>query len=261
MNKHFDLTIPGVQIRWEEDDEVEYLGPAVLKGNASFTAATCKRGDKQIYYVYPIQEKMQSQQLIISYHSNPSAWRKSWGWEVCKGELIIDFSVTDPSIPANISFRQEGSRETQILEKGTDWVYIQPQPVQLALVEKRGRKTSSRLERPNQQRLRNLLLSQYGACQITGVRVPQALEACHIVPVKNGGTDDSANALLLRRDLHALFDAGLIMFCQVGEKWALHCDPNLQDTQYCKLEGALLSTVEPSSQIYLLKRKMLAGNG
>jgi len=43
-------------------------------------------------------------------------------------------------------------------------------------------------------------------CAITGERTLPALDAAHILPVKQEGLHDISNGLLLRRDLHALFD-------------------------------------------------------
>jgi putative restriction endonuclease len=43
-------------------------------------------------------------------------------------------------------------------------------------------------------------------CAVTGERTLPALEAAHIVPVKNDGQHEISNGLLLRRDLHGLFD-------------------------------------------------------
>ena len=38
----------------------------------------------------------------------------------------------------------------------------------------------------------------------------EALQACHIIPVKNKGSDDHSNGLVLRADLHTLYDKGHI---------------------------------------------------
>jgi putative restriction endonuclease len=43
-------------------------------------------------------------------------------------------------------------------------------------------------------------------CAVTGERTLPALDAAHILPVKKRGVHDISNGLLLRRDLHALFD-------------------------------------------------------
>lgn len=47
-------------------------------------------------------------------------------------------------------------------------------------------------------------------CAVTGETDPLVLEAAHVVGVGQNGSDDAGNGLLLRRDLHALFDAHLL---------------------------------------------------
>lgn len=47
-------------------------------------------------------------------------------------------------------------------------------------------------------------------CSITGERTLPALEAAHIKPYKKEGPHDVRNGLLLRSDIHRLFDAGYV---------------------------------------------------
>jgi putative restriction endonuclease len=47
-------------------------------------------------------------------------------------------------------------------------------------------------------------------CAITRERTLPALEAAHIRPFAEGGSHEPHNGLLLRRDIHALFDAGYV---------------------------------------------------
>jgi len=47
-------------------------------------------------------------------------------------------------------------------------------------------------------------------CVITRERTLPALEAAHIRPFSEGGMHDPVNGLLLRRDVHALFDSGYV---------------------------------------------------
>lgn len=47
-------------------------------------------------------------------------------------------------------------------------------------------------------------------CAITQERTLPALEAAHIRPYGNGGEHEARNGLLLRRDIHSLFDAGYV---------------------------------------------------
>ncbi len=71
-----------------------------------------------------------------------------------------------------------------------------------SIVQRRGRTT-----------FRNALLRAYGGCcAVTGCDLPDALEAAHIAPYLGGHTDDVSNGLLLRADIHTLFDLHLIAF-------------------------------------------------
>ena len=47
-------------------------------------------------------------------------------------------------------------------------------------------------------------------CAVTQERTLPALEAAHIRPYGDGGTHEAQNGLLLRRDIHSLFDAGYV---------------------------------------------------
>lgn len=48
------------------------------------------------------------------------------------------------------------------------------------------------------------------SCVVTGERTLPALDAAHIRPYGDGGTHERSNGLLLRRDLHKLFDDGYV---------------------------------------------------
>ena len=47
-------------------------------------------------------------------------------------------------------------------------------------------------------------------CAVTHERTLPALEAPHIRPYGDGGAHEARNGLLLRRDIHSLFDAGYV---------------------------------------------------
>ena len=47
-------------------------------------------------------------------------------------------------------------------------------------------------------------------CAVTQERTLPALEAAHIRPYGEGGVHEASNGLLLRRDIHSLFDAGYV---------------------------------------------------
>lgn len=62
--------------------------------------------------------------------------------------------------------------------------------------------------RPLQAQFRQDLLSISNKCLITQVRMVGLLEAAHIKPHKYNGPEEKDNGILLRRDIHYLFDSG-----------------------------------------------------
>ena len=47
-------------------------------------------------------------------------------------------------------------------------------------------------------------------CAISGERTLPALDAAHIRPFAEGGSHDASNGILMRRDIHSLFDLGYV---------------------------------------------------
>jgi hypothetical protein len=66
--------------------------------------------------------------------------------------------------------------------------------------------TVNRVKRRGQELLRDDLLKRDGGCAITGETWSAVLEAAHIRPASDGGPAHWDNCLLLRMDLHWLFD-------------------------------------------------------
>lgn len=94
----------------------------------------------------------------------------------------------------------------------------------------RRRVLSAVVQRRGQQRFRRLVLAAYGgACAITGSTAEPVLEAAHIDPYAGDHTQHVTNGLLLRSDLHTLFDLHLITVT-AGELLAV--SPQLRGTEY-----------------------------
>ncbi|MCJ0741847.1 HNH endonuclease [Pedobacter montanisoli] len=65
--------------------------------------------------------------------------------------------------------------------------------------------------RRGQKSFRDQLLRAYEyKCAVTGCDVVSTLEACHIMPYKGDQTNHIQNGLLLRSDIHILFDLGFL---------------------------------------------------
>ena len=93
-------------------------------------------------------------------------------------------------------------------------------------------------ERRGQDAFRQRLLSIYGGrCVISGCDVVEALEAAHIVPHASNGSYGSTNGLLMRADIHTLFDLHLISLCP--DTLAVKVNPRLRPA-YTEFESKLL---------------------
>ena len=90
--------------------------------------------------------------------------------------------------------------------------------------------------RRGQPRFRRELLRVYMArCAVSETDSIHVLEACHLVPVAEGGTDAMSNGVLLRSDLHTLFDLDLVGINPVG--LIVVVSPRLAETEYQSLHG------------------------
>lgn len=75
----------------------------------------------------------------------------------------------------------------------------------------RRRTLAAIVQRQGQQKFRQAVLEAYrGRCAVSGCDVKEALEAAHIYPYQGGDTNAVTNGLLLRADLHTLFDLGFV---------------------------------------------------
>jgi hypothetical protein len=84
--------------------------------------------------------------------------------------------------------------------------------------------------RQGQPGFRRRLLEAYdGRCAVTGTDVVDVLEAAHIEPHAQGGSMETSNGLLLRADLHTMFDLGLLAIDTSSWTVALH--PRVRGTR------------------------------
>jgi len=79
------------------------------------------------------------------------------------------------------------------------------------VIDARKRTLASIVRRQGQGAFRRTLLKAYSSqCAVTGCRIEALLEAAHIVPYLGADTNVVSNGLLLRADIHTLFDLGLL---------------------------------------------------
>ncbi len=90
--------------------------------------------------------------------------------------------------------------------------------------------------RQGQSAFRSALMNVYGgACAISGCTVPAVLEAAHIVPYAGEHTNIVTNGLLLRADIHTLFDLHMLSIDPIARTVRLSDD--LRKSEYACFDG------------------------
>lgn len=95
-------------------------------------------------------------------------------------------------------------------------------------------------QRLGQASFRSALISEHGArCMVTGCDVPAVVEAAHIRPYKGPHTNVVGNGLLLRSDIHTLFDLYLLTILPSGQ---ISLAPPLRTSPFGSLDGTQLAS-------------------
>lgn len=104
--------------------------------------------------------------------------------------------------------------------------------------------------RKGQPQFRQQLLNRFGnMCAFTGACHTAALDAAHLYSYAREGEHRVDEGLLLRKDLHKLFDSELV---GVSSSRTLLLHPGLGNTQYQSLAGARLKVELPNRALELL---------
>lgn len=95
---------------------------------------------------------------------------------------------------------------------------------------------TSIVQRQGQARFRSKILKAYGGrCAVSGCTVAQVLDAAHILPYRGPDTNHVSNGILLRADLHTLFD--LLLFTIDAKSSCALVSPRLQGSEYWRFHG------------------------
>lgn len=95
----------------------------------------------------------------------------------------------------------------------------------------------------------------YERCVITGVKLRQRTEAAHLVEHSAGGADHWSNGLLLRTDIHELFDSGLLAICPVTLVVHIRADALASDSDLIAYHGKRIAdTRQPVNPAFLEAR-------
>jgi DNA-directed RNA polymerase subunit RPC12/RpoP len=118
-----------------------------------------------------------------------------------------------------------------------------------------GHRRLTALGRIGQDEFRRQLLMRFGpVCAFTGPQPEKSLHAAHVIPYARSARHELAGGLLLRADLHALFDGGLIT---VDRNLMVRIDPSLRSfRELDRLDGSLLR-INPADRLLPKLREIL----
>ncbi len=109
------------------------------------------------------------------------------------------------------------------------------------------------LGRIGQREFRRQLLMRFGpVCAFTGPQPEKSLHAAHLIPYAKSARHELEGGLLLRADLHALFDAGLIT---IDDELKVRIDSSLRSfTELARLDGSPLKIGGAASLMPTLRK-------
>ncbi|WNT37857.1 MULTISPECIES: HNH endonuclease signature motif containing protein [Enterobacter] len=107
-------------------------------------------------------------------------------------------------------------------------------------------------QRRGQKTFRDKLLKFNPVCAVTGCELVDILEAAHIDAYRNDSHNDISNGLLLRTDIHTLFDLELFAINPMTHQ--LHFSDVALNNGYKELENKKISVKHPLSKQALNKR-------
>lgn len=118
-----------------------------------------------------------------------------------------------------------------------------------------GHRRLTALGRIGQDEFRRQLLMRFGpVCAFTGPQPEKSLHAAHVIPYAKSARHELAGGLLLRADLHALFDGGLIT---VDGNLKVRIDPSLRSfRELARLDGSSLR-INPADRLLPKLREIL----
>lgn len=208
--------------------------------------------EKQRYHVEHVDEE----RITIMRHSTGTvAWVKkndvirsvtslnTAGGVLGRGAMLNTVAKESAVVHLHPSLKWDELRQFTMVNKASAITTSEKLAVMRALAEADDDKdvyqSFARKIRKGQPALRRKLLQVYGGCCcITGTGPENVLQAAHIEPHTTAGNNHSKNALLLRSDIHDLFDDGLIQINPDSLKIVVH--PSLASTIYHTLTGSKL---------------------
>lgn len=183
--------------------------------------------------------------VIIQEKPKPNPQYRVWGlakvasWDNGYFKLIGydangDISKSQP----DFDYSQIPSTFVNAAEEASETDELIPPPLDLTDARKKI-DASIRLRQGGAKFRKEGLKNFSGRCAITGFNVASVLEAAHIVPYLGDQTNTPDNCLILRADIHTLFDRQLLEIC--SKTLTVRLADDLKKSPYGDLEGRPIS--------------------
>ncbi len=222
----------GIIIRWSESIEYLDIDPNNLKSSNKIDSSREYWEEEDCWVNYNLQSTTNQLEngnieLTIEYkeHNNTHIPIDSVSW----GKSIILFETgndrgtliwTDTHDP-----KENGKRHWETNK--------------INLKNPEHKETTTRTKR-NQSKFRNELLACESYCSLSGESTPETIEAAHVIPSKDGGPEVAANGILLRADIHLLYDSGKFKIDPLGQVVEI-ATRNISNEYHQLLKGKKLS--------------------
>lgn len=213
LKKLFDSSL-SVPERYDHANKVKYLGPniitAILQVHSPQQFGVWNDpSEKSLQYlsIYPTVRRGESEGskyqainnrlLQLADDLDVSLWTLD--------TLVWSFCITDNDRYIWTDYGKHGLQFKKALSKAEEEGFYDPDPT-----DERERRIQAICYRQGQPAFRSELIGAYkGRCSITGCNLVAALHAAHIRPYSGPKSNHVQNGLLLRADIHTLFDLNL----------------------------------------------------
>tara|TARA_X000001036_G_scaffold350548_1_gene331261 strand:- start:112 stop:948 length:837 start_codon:yes stop_codon:yes gene_type:complete len=198
-----------------------------------------------VYYTLPHQQLKAVGRVTDGPYEHPD-WNE-WAIEITWDSKLTKKLLTKP-IDRKLNFDTQSVRaaaekaNSKTLKTLNRWLKGYQSKTSSRAAEEVGFRIAEVKARQGQATFRRELLKFYGGeCVVTGCTDEQVLHAAHIRSVKDGGKHANWNGLLLRSDIHQLFDLGLVT---IDENFVVCVGDNVSTTYYKDLQGKRLADLK-----------------
>jgi hypothetical protein len=190
----------GIKITWWRTDEFIELDPDTLSEQVSIeTTLEWHRADKEFFTFNPRGQirALGGDQFEVILRYDRRDHPKLRGRDLVWGTSTI-----------NVAKGTSSGRATWVGSNTSNYDGLAAwERINSGLLKVHKRSSVTKLQR-DQDRFKKALLERESRCAISGEETISALEAAHVIAAHKGGAEVIQNGMLLRSDIHRLYDAG-----------------------------------------------------